>query len=119
MRTFDRLTPLRSFFVGALLMSASVSVNALTHCQGRVTRIFTDASLHVWFDNGLNWAKVPTFGSDPASVQSQATVKAIMATVTAAMAMDRSITVRFFDDGVSCTGDQTGKQVWGVYLNDT
>ncbi|WP_116811991.1 hypothetical protein [Steroidobacter cummioxidans] len=119
MRTFHRLTSLRSFFVGALLLGASVSANAVTHCQGRVTRIFADASLHVWFDNGLNWAKVPTFGSDAASVQSQATVKSIQATIMAAMAMDRSVTVRFFADGVSCTGDQTGQQVWGVYLNST
>lgn len=119
MRMFDRLTPLRSIIVGALLMSASVSANAYTHCHGRVVSIFTDGSLRIQFDTGLSWSKAPTFGSDPASVQSQAAVKSILAVVTTAMVTDRSVTVRFFADGVSCSGSQTAQEVWGVYLNAT
>lgn len=109
----------RSLVGVILLMTTSLSAQAYTECTGRVTRIFTDSLVYVWFDNGLVWQKSAWFGTTPADLQSQATVKNILATVTTAMATDRSVTVRFTADGVSCSGNQQALEVWGVYLNAT
>lgn len=110
---------LRSLMGAALFMGASISAHAYTECTGRVTRIFTDSLVYVWFDTGLIWQKSPSFGQTPAELQSQATVKNILAVATAAMTTDRSMTVRFTADGVSCAGNQQSQEVWGVYLNAT
>jgi hypothetical protein len=110
---------LRSLIGTTALMSACVSAHAYTECTGRVTRIFTDSLVYVWFDTGLVWQKSPSFGPTPGDLQSQATVKNILSVATVAMTTDRSMTVRFAADGVSCAGNQQTQEVWGVYLNGT
>jgi len=113
---------LRALFGGALLMIASVSAHAYTECTGHVSRIFTDSAVYVWFDNGLYWQKTPFFVNSPPTpeeLERQQSVKNLLAIVTTAMTTGRSVTVRFSDDGVSCTGTQTNLEVWGVYLNAT
>jgi hypothetical protein len=75
--------------------------------------------VYVWFDTGLNWQKTPFFGTTPGELERQATVKNILAVATTAMTTGRSVTVRFVNDGVSCSGNQTNLEVWGVYLNAT
>lgn len=110
---------LRAWFGAGLLMTLSVSAHAYTECTGKVARMFTDAAVYVWFDNGLAWQKTPSFGSTPAELERQQAVKNLLAVVTTAMATDRSVTVRFTADRVSCTGTQTGLEVSGVYLNAT
>ena len=119
---------LPSLIGAALLMTASVSAHAYTECTGQVTRIFTDYTVHVWFDTGLIWQKTAQFGDPtlpgPAAptvgqLQSQATTKNILAIATTAMATGRSLTVRFVADGISCSGNQSALEVWGVYLNAT
>ncbi|WP_116808149.1 hypothetical protein [Steroidobacter cummioxidans] len=113
------MTLLRSLLGAALLMTASVSAHAYTECTGRVARIFADSSVYVWFDNGLTWQKAAWFGSTTVELQSQATVKNILAVATTGMTTGRSVTVRFVADGVSCSGDKQALEVWGVYLNAT
>lgn len=110
---------LRSLVAGALLMAASVSAQAYTECSGRVTQIFVDSSVYVWFDNGLTWQKTAWFGSTPGELQSQATVKNILAAATVSLTTGQSMAVRFNADGVSCSGNQQSQEVWGVYLNAT
>ncbi|WP_331157034.1 hypothetical protein [Steroidobacter sp.] len=110
---------LRSLIGGALLMAASVSAHAYTECSGRVTQVFVDSAVYVWFDNGLAWQKTPFFGSTPGELQSQAAVKNILAVATVALTTGQSMAVRFTADGVSCSGNQQSQEVWGVYLNAT
>nr|WP_298723024.1 hypothetical protein [uncultured Steroidobacter sp.] len=113
---------LRLLIGGALLMAASVSAHAYTECTGQVTRIFTDSTVYVWFDTGLNWQKSPyyiTSPPTPGELERQQAVKNLLAMVTTGMTTGRSVTVRFSADGVSCTGDQTNLEVWGVFLNAT
>ena len=113
---------LRSLIGAALLMAASVSVHAYTECTGQVTRIFTDTSVYVWFDTGLIWQKTPFFANSPptpSELERQQAVKNLLAVVTVGMTTGRSVTVRFVADGVSCSGDQTSQEIWGVYLNGT
>ncbi|GFE80189.1 hypothetical protein GCM10011487_21890 [Steroidobacter agaridevorans] len=110
---------LRPLIGAALLMTASVSAHAYTECPGRVIKIFADSSVYVWFDNGLVWQRAAWYGSGVVELQSQATVKNIVALATVAMTTGRPLTVRFTANGVSCSGDQQTQEVWGVYLSDT
>ncbi len=81
---------------------------AVTECTGRAIRVWTGDEGTVWvvMDTGANWYVGP---SDPDT-------KNILATVTAALISDRSITVRFSADGASCVGGIRGDVV-GMWLH--
>lgn len=106
---------LRSIAAATLLMATSTVTHAYTECTGNVTRIWTDGTTWVWFDTGLIWAVFPA--DDETTPNGISRSKNIVALATTAMVSGRSVTVRFVDDGVSCSGQQTTKTVWGMYLN--
>lgn len=107
----------RSIVAATLLMATSTATHAYTECTGNITRIWTDGTTWVWFDTGLIWGLWPA--DDETGANGASRSKNILALATTAMISGKSVTVRFVNDGVSCTGQQTQNKVWGMYLNAT
>lgn len=104
---------LRSIIAAVFLLAASTTTHAYTECGGKVAKMWVDDSLWVWFDNGLFWMFVP----DPTLPVTAERLKKLTAIATIALVADKTMVVRFVENGVSCGGDQTGKSVWGVELH--
>ncbi|GFE79436.1 hypothetical protein GCM10011487_14360 [Steroidobacter agaridevorans] len=109
------ITRFRSIVAVSLLMASSTAAHAYTECTGNVTRIWNDGTTWVWFDTGLVWGLWPA--DDEQNLNGKDRSKNILALATTAMVSGRSVTVRFVNDGVSCSGQQTANKVWGLYLN--
>ncbi|MBM0106561.1 hypothetical protein JM946_17670 [Steroidobacter sp. S1-65] len=107
----------RSIIAATLLTATSNAAHAYTECTGNITRIWSDGTTWVFFDTGLVFGVWPA--DDEAGPNGSNRSKNILALATTGMVSERSITVRFVDDGVPCTGVQTQHKVWGVFLNST
>jgi hypothetical protein len=96
----------------AALAIISAAAEASTECTGKVTKIWADASLGPWFtlDSGAIWYIAQPAGLDP-------NTRTIIALATTAMATERSVTVRFTADGVTCTSSTPRSDFVGMYLN--
>lgn len=104
----------RSIVLAALLMAASATTHAYTECQGKVVRIWSDTStVWVWFHTGMHWQ----YSIAPVGPGTEKQMDRVLSLATTAMVSDRTVTVRFIADGVTCSFNQTSNGVWGMYLD--